>query len=116
MLEQQPDVDASLLEETRCRVAVNEARARVKVDLDRWRAMQRFGLLFWALHRVGGRPDEAEAYADVWKSLAGYFSDLSETARVVDQAIKLDFDEHGPGQGGLQASSRPSKRTSRRSI
>jgi hypothetical protein len=69
---------------------------RIKVDLDQWRAMQRFGLLFWTLHRLGGQSDEAAPYADIWKALAGYFSDLVETARVVDRAIKLDFEEHGP--------------------
>jgi hypothetical protein len=96
LLERQPGVDPELLEERRRGVAENEARAQVKADLDQWRAMQRFGLLFWALHRLGGRPDGAEAYAAVWKTLAGYFGDLSETARVVDRAIKVDFEEHGP--------------------
>jgi hypothetical protein len=95
-LEQQPDVDPGLLEETRSRAAENEARAQIKVDLDEWRAMQRFGLLFWALHRLGGGGEETDAYADVWQALAGYFGDLSETARVVDRAIKLDFEDHGP--------------------
>ena len=96
LLEQQPGVDPDVLEETRSRAAENEERARIKADLDQWRAMQRFGLLFWALRRLGGREEEADAYADVWKALAGYFSDLSKTARVVDRAIKLDFEDHGP--------------------
>jgi hypothetical protein len=96
LLERQPEVDAGVLEETRGQMAENEARARVKADLDRWRAMQRFGLLFWTQHRLLGRPDEAEAYADLWKGFAGYFSDMSETARVADQAIELDFEQHGP--------------------
>jgi hypothetical protein len=54
LLEQQPGVDPGLLEETRSRAAENEARTQIKVDLDQWRAMQRFGLLFWALHRLEG--------------------------------------------------------------
>jgi hypothetical protein len=48
------------------------------------------------LHRLGARTEEAEAYAAVWKALAGYFGDLSETARIADRAIQVDFEEHGP--------------------
>lgn len=56
--------------------------------------MQRFGLLFWALHRLGGTSDEA--YIDSWNAFASYFGDLAEAARIVDLALKVDFEEHGP--------------------
>jgi hypothetical protein len=96
LLEQKPDVDRRSLEEKRRLVDENEARAKIKVDLDQWRAMQRFGLLFWTLHQLGRQSAEDGPYVDIWKALAGYFSDLDETARVVDRAIKLDFEDHGP--------------------
>jgi hypothetical protein len=94
LLEQQPGVDQDALEQVRIDVAENERRAQIKSELDRWRAVQRFGLLFWALHRLGGTRDEA--YVEAWNALAGYFGDLSETAGVVNEAIRADFEDHGP--------------------
>jgi hypothetical protein len=93
MLAQRPDVDQGQLAEARRQAAENEERARAKGELETWRAVQRFGLLWWAQRRLRETGDDA--FVAAWNSFVGYFGNVSETARVVDRAIEADFQDRG---------------------
>jgi hypothetical protein len=73
----------------RAQVEENPARAKIKDELEIWRAAQRFALLWWSLRRLRETGDTA--FVDAWNAFVGYFDDLSTTARVVDRAMEVKF-------------------------
>jgi hypothetical protein len=93
LLEQRPDVDRHQLADAQRQAAENEERARMKGELEMWRAVQRFGLLWWAQRQLRETGDDV--YLAAWGSFVGYFGNVSETARVADRAIQEDVEDRG---------------------
>jgi hypothetical protein len=104
--ERQSDADPRRVNELRRRVAENQERIQIKDDLVTWRAVQRFGLLWWIQRQLRQTGDAA--YIDAWESFIGYFGNLNEAARAADRAVQADFEDRGrwmrwvptPPQGG----------------
>lgn len=92
-LEERGDVPARQLEQVRASVVENEARAKTREEVDTWRGVERFGLLFWALRRLRDRRDPI--YVEAWDAFAGYFGDVDALARIADCAIQADFEDRG---------------------
>jgi hypothetical protein len=91
--ERQPDADPRRLNELRRRVAENQERIQTKDELVIWRAVQRFGLLWWIQRQLRHTGDAA--YVEAWGSFIGYFGNLNEAARAADRAVQADFEDRG---------------------
>jgi hypothetical protein len=91
--EQRTDIDRHRLLELRRQAAANRKLVRVKEELETWRSVQRFGLLWWTQRRLRETGDDA--YVGAWNAFVGYFSDIQRTARTVDRAIQADFEDRG---------------------
>jgi hypothetical protein len=93
LLAQRPDIDRRQLAEMGRQAADSKERLRTKEELDTWRAVQRFGLLWWTQRRLRDTGDVA--YVEAWNAFVGYFGNVTETARVVDRAVQADFENRG---------------------
>jgi len=78
----------------RAEVAENERQIDLKRDIVDWRALHRFGLLFWVLRNVRERGDN-ERWAPAWRTFAGYFGDVAQLAEILDKGIQADWEDRG---------------------
>lgn len=96
--ELQPAIDrgepAQAVERLRVAVEENQARTEVKREIVDWRALHRFGLLFWILRNVRERGD-ADRWMAAWRTFAGYFGDVPRLAQILDKGIEADWEERG---------------------
>jgi hypothetical protein len=80
------------------RIRSNLAARQLQVDLKReiidWRALHRFGLLFWILRNIRERGD-AENWRPAWTTFAGYFGDVPHLAKTLDKGIEADWEDRG---------------------
>ena len=68
----------------RAELAENQRRIALKRKVVDWRALQRFGLLFWILRNVRERGD-ADRWTPAWQTFAGYVGDVPRLAEILDQ-------------------------------
>jgi hypothetical protein len=78
----------------RLRVAIEENRAKlaIKRELVDWRALHRFGLLFWILRNVRERGD-VDRWMPAWRTFAGYFGEVPRLAQILDKGIEADWED-----------------------
>jgi hypothetical protein len=74
------------------RAARRERRVKTKEEADIWSSALRFGLAFWAYHRL--RQTQDAAWKQPFETLERYFGSLSQLTRAADRAIR--YDERGP--------------------
>lgn len=86
-------VDEEALIDLRRRFAENQEKVAIRERIDDWKAIQRFGLLFWILRHVrdGGEPE----WVDAWELFANYFGEVTRLARVTEMAIQVDYEDRG---------------------
>jgi hypothetical protein len=86
------DVDPRRLATLERQAAENEERAAAKREIDQWRGINRFGLLWWVerLLRTTGNAD----YTKLWEDLSRYFGDIESTAAIADAAMKEAREGH----------------------
>jgi hypothetical protein len=85
---------ADVIERLRRDLAANRRRIDVKQELVDWRALHRFGLLFWILRNVRDRGD-VERWMPAWKTFSGYFGDVPRLAKILDKGIEADWEDRG---------------------
>lgn len=86
------DVDPRRLAALERQAAENEERAAAKREIDQWRGINRFGLLWWVerLLRTTGDAD----YTKLWEDSSRYFGDIESTAAIADAAMKEAREGH----------------------
>lgn len=81
------------LADLRLRFEDNRRKLDLKEQIDDWRAVQRFGLLFWILRHV--RDGSDGAWSSAWTVFANYFGDVPRLASITELAVKADFEDRG---------------------
>ncbi|HVU78845.1 MAG TPA: hypothetical protein VHC67_14800 [Gaiellaceae bacterium] len=82
------------VERIRGELAANQRWVDVKQELLDWRALHRFGLLFWILRNVRDRGD-VESWRPAWTTFAGYFGNVPRLAQILDKGIEADWEDRG---------------------
>ncbi len=85
---------ADVVERLREELAANRRQIALKQEIVDWRAVQRFGLLFWILRNVRERGD-ADRWTPAWQAFAGYFGDVPRLAEILDKGIEADWEDRG---------------------
>jgi hypothetical protein len=75
-------------------LAENQRQITIKREIVDWRALHRFGLLFWILRNVRNRGD-AVRWIAAWQTFAGYFGDVPRLAEILDKGIAADWEDRG---------------------
>jgi hypothetical protein len=88
------DEPADVIEGIRRDLATNRRRIDIKQELVDWRALHRFGLLFWILRNVRERGD-VERWMPAWRTFAGYFGDVPRLAKILDKGIEAEWEDRG---------------------
>lgn len=85
---------ADVVERLRSELAHNQRQVALKQEIVDWRALQRFGLLFWILRNVRERGD-IDRWTPAWRTFAGYFGDVPRLAQILDKGIEADWEDRG---------------------
>jgi hypothetical protein len=75
-------------------LSANQRRIALKREIVDWRALQRFGLLFWILRNVRERGG-ADRWIAAWQTFAGYLGDVPRLAQILDKGIEADWEDRG---------------------
>ena len=78
----------------RAELADNQRHIQLKHEIVDWRALQRFGLLFWILRSVRERGD-VDRWLPAWQMFAGYFGEVPRLAQILDKGIQADWEDRG---------------------
>jgi hypothetical protein len=83
-----------VLERIRVELAAKQVLVDIKEELIDWRAIHRFGLLFWILRNIRERGD-IENWRPAWTTFAGYLGDVPRLAQILDKGIEADWEDRG---------------------
>jgi len=87
--------DADTIARLQSELEEKQRLVAIKQELEDWRELHRFGLLFWVVRSVRNSGD-IEQWLPAWNALRGYFSDPGKLLGIVAKGLDEAWQDTGP--------------------